>query len=279
MFAASSLSETIPAGARQPRADGGVRVSFRRTDGADRLADCLERDGYKIRFPRTGTLEGVIVNTGGGVAGGDLVRHGITLGAATRVTISTPSAERIYRALDAPSRIEVSVRLEAGASLAWLPQETILYNRANLERRFDIDMAADASLLMAEITVFGRKEMGETLSTAKYLDRWRVRRAGRLAFAENIRFEGDLHASLQKAATGNGAGICATVLFVARAAEDRLEAVRWALSGAASRIAASAWNGLLCIRCLGTDLEAVRHDLIRAILVLRPEPMPRVWGT
>jgi urease accessory protein len=106
-----------------------------------------------------------------------------------------------------------------------------------------------------------------------------VRRAGRLAFAENIRFEGDLHASLQKAATGNGAGICATVLFVARAAEDRLEAVRWALSGAASRIAASAWNGLLCIRCLGTDLEAVRHDLIRVILVLRREPMPRVWGT
>jgi urease accessory protein len=284
MFAASSLSEGIPAGARQPRADGGVRVSFRRTGGVDRLADCLERDGYKIRFPKvhfpkTGALEGVIVNTGGGVAGGDRVRHGIALGEGARVTISTPSAERIYRSLGAPSQIEVSMRLEAGASLAWLPQETILYNRASLSRRFDIDMAADASLLMAEITVFGRKEMGETLGDALYLDRWRVRRAGLLAFAENIRFEGDLHASLQKAATGNGARICATVLFVAPAAEDRLEAVRAAISGAESRIAASAWNGLLCIRCLGTELEAVRCDLVRAIQVLRPEPMPRVWGT
>ncbi len=177
MFAANSLSENIPAGGRQPRADGGVRVSFRRTDGADRLADCVERDGYKIRFPKTGVLEGVVVNTGGGVAGGDRVRHGIALGEATRVTLSTPSAERIYRSLDAPSQIEVSMRLEAGALLAWLPQETILFNRANLARRFDIDMAPDASLLMAEITVFGRKEMGETISAAKYSDRWHLRRA------------------------------------------------------------------------------------------------------
>jgi urease accessory protein len=281
MFAASSLSEDIPAIPPLPRVEGGVSVSFRRGGGAGRLGDCVERDGYKIRFPKAGAgvLEGVIINTGGGVAGGDRVRHAIALEDGVRATLTTHAAERIYRSQGAASQIEASMRLGAGASLAWLPQETILFNRASLARCFEIDMAADASLLMAEITVFGREAMGETIGEGRYLDRWRVRRGGRLVFAENIRFEGNLHSGLQRPAIGNGARICATVLYVAKAAEERLEAIRAALSGAASRLAAGAWNGLLCIRCLGADLEAVRHDLARAIVVLRQEAMPRVWWT
>jgi hypothetical protein len=69
------------------------------------------------------------------------------------------------------------------------------------------------------------------------------------------------------------------VLFVDERAEYQLELVRKTLAKAASRIAASAWNGLLCIRCLGHDLEAVREDVSRAICALRRQPMPRVWRT
>jgi urease accessory protein len=280
MFAASSPSEPAGRLMRPPRVEGGVRVAFRQQGGVAALSDCEERDGYRILFPKgSAGREGVIINTGGGVAGGDRVLHAVTLSENVSATLTTQAAERIYRSQGDPSQIEVLAALEGGASLSWLPQETILYAHANLVRRFEIDMAQSARLLMVEIVVFGRKEMGETISQGHYLDRWRVRRDGRLVFAESVRFEGDLDAALRKPAIGDGARITGTVLYAGEAASAKLEAVRRVLAGGASRIAASAWNGLLCIRCLGTDLETVRRELSRAIVTLRQEPMPRVWWT
>ncbi len=279
MCAASLQSEAGAEAMKQPRVRGGVRVSFLAQRGRTALDDCEERDGYRIRFPRGGAgCEGIIVNTGGGVAGGDRVTHTASLGEDTAATIATPAAERIYRSQGDASQIDVAMTLMGGASLAWLPQETILYAKANLSRRFEIDMAVSAALLMAEITVFGRKEMGEAMSAGSYADRWRVRRGGQLVFAENVRFEGDLAAGLSRPAIGGGARVAATVLYVAGDAEDKLPVVRGALSGASSRIAASAWNGLLCIRCLGAGLEAVRRDVCNGLAVLRKEPMPRIWS-
>jgi urease accessory protein len=280
MFAANSPSEAAGRLVRLPRVEGGVRVSFRRREAITAPDDCEERDGYRIRFPKgSAGCEGVIINTGGGVAGGDRVCHAVTLGENASATLTTQAAERIYRSLDDPSQIDVHMTLGDSASLSWLPQETILYAQANLVRRFEIDMARSARLLMVEITVFGRKEMGEAIAKGRYFDRWRVRRDGRLVFAENIRFEGGLDAALRRPAIGDGARIAGTVLYVAETAAGKLEAIRRVLAGAASRIAASAWNGLLCIRCLGTDLDTVRQELSRAIVTLRQEPMPRVWWT
>jgi urease accessory protein len=244
------------------------------------LYDSEERDGYRIRFPKGGAgCEGVIINTGGGVAGGDRVCHAATLGENASATLTTQAAERIYRSRGDPCQINVHLKLEKGAALSWLPQETILFAQANLARCFEIDTAQNARLLMTEIMVFGRKEMGEMVAQGRYSDRWRVRCDGRLVFAENIRFEGDLDTALRRPAIGNGARITGTVLYVAQAAAAKLDTVRQAVAGAASRIAASAWNGLLCLRCLGTDLETVRQELSRAIVALRQEPMPRVWWT
>jgi urease accessory protein len=278
MFAVSLLFDPDPLNPTQPRVDGGVRASFRERMHRSYVCDCEERDGYKIRFPKgSQDCEGVIINTGGGVAGGDRVTHSAALSAAASVTLTTAASERIYRSAASPSEIDVTITLAHGASLAWIPQETILYENSYLIRCFEIDMASSASLVMAEITVFGRKEMGETVTHGRYRDRWRIWRDGRPAFAENIRFEGDLDVALQRPAIGNCARVIATVLYAAPAAEDKLEAVRKAIAAPKSRIAASAWNGLLCIRCLGRDLEAVREDVSRAISTLRERPMPRVW--
>jgi len=280
MFAPSSQFEPAALLGKQPRVNGGIRASFRERERATYLYDCEERDGYKIRFPRGGhTLEGVIINTGGGVAGGDRVAHTATLSDSASVTLTTQAAERIHRSAQQPSHIGVALNLGHGADLAWLPQETILYDKAHLLRRFEIDMAPDASLLMAEITVFGRREMGEKIAHGHYEDRWRVRRGGTLVFAENIRFSGALDMALKQPAIGAGARIIATVLYAAPQAEDQRELVRKAIAAASSRIAVSAWNGLLCIRCLGNDLEAVRQDVSIAVSILRRQPMPRVWGT
>ena len=103
--------------------------------------------------------------------------------------------------------------LSDGAELCWLPQETILFDRARLARRIDVELADGASLLMAEAVVFGRAAMGEAMEQGYFADRWRVRRSGKLIFADSARLDGDIAAKLgQPAAAGGGIAI-ATVLM------------------------------------------------------------------
>ena len=83
----------------------------------------------------------------------------------------------------------MKLKVGAGGTLAWLPQETILFDQVRLRRSIEVDLAPDASLLLAEGVVFGRSAMGETLAQGRFFDRWRVRRGGALVFAESLRLE------------------------------------------------------------------------------------------
>ena len=99
------------------------------------------------RHPSEGAeLEAVIVNTAGGVAGGDRLDLEVTVGAGARLVVTTAAAEKIYRTLEPDATIDVKLMVGAGAALAWLPQETILFDRARLKRSIEIDLAADARL-------------------------------------------------------------------------------------------------------------------------------------
>jgi urease accessory protein len=280
MLAHSPLIEKPASLLSAVRVDGGVSACFRDSAGISHLDQCEERDGYKLRFPRgAGGCQGVIINTGGGVAGGDRVTHRFQLHKNAAVTLTTQAAERVYRSLGDAASVHLTLQLDDGASLDWLPQETILFNRSALSRKIEVDLAPTASLLMLEITVFGRAAMGEAVEQGSYRDRWSVRRGGALVFAEAARFEGELAASLVKPAIANGARITTLLLYACAAAQDKVDLVRNAISNPSCRIAASAWNGLLVVRALGSDLEAVRRDMVRAVLALRNQPMPRVWST
>jgi len=146
------------------RVRGGARLRCVATaEGTTRLADLAESGGYRLRFPTTHArhLEAVQINTGGGVAGGDVVRFAAEVSPGADVVWSTQAAERIYRSSGLTSRIEVSLAVGGAARLDWLPQETILFSGARLARRIAADVAPDASLLLAETVVFGRVASNE----------------------------------------------------------------------------------------------------------------------
>jgi urease accessory protein len=189
-----------------PRARGEIRADFFAHGARTRVRRLYETGGPRLRFPKAREIcDGVIVNTAGGVVGGDEARLSFAAGAGARIALTTQSAEKIYRADGPPARIETMLKLEAGAALDWLPQETILFDRANLVRSLDVDMAADARLIACESVVFGRQAMGETCTSGAFRDRWRVRRAGKLIFAEDTRLESPA-ALLARPAIGAGAG-------------------------------------------------------------------------
>jgi urease accessory protein len=284
MFAAHSPFETEAASAaslRRVRVAGGVALRIEAREGRSFVADLSERDGYKVRFPRgSAHPQAVIINTGGGLAGGDQVRQRIEIAERAEATVATQAAERVYRALEgAAATVDVRLSLAENARLNWLPQETILFDRARLDRAIDVDMAACARLLIAETIVFGRTAMGETVRTGLFRDRWRIRRGGKLIFAETARLDGAIAETLAAAGIAGGSHVVSTILAVRPDAEDLLGPVRAALDGADCETGASAWDGRLIVRSLGRSSEALRRTIERVIPLLSDAPLPRVWQT
>jgi urease accessory protein len=274
--------DNAPAAAGRQRARGEVRAVFARAGARTEAARVFETGGLRLRFPRAGDeCEAVVVNTGGGMAGGDRARVDLAAGPGARVFVTTQAAEKVYRADGAPCRIEVRLGVEAGSALAWAPQETLLYEGARLERRLDAEVAADGSLLLVEAAVFGRLAHGETSVAAQFFDRWRVRRAGRLVFAEALRLD-NAATDLDRRAVGGGARAIAALLYLAPDAPDRLAGVRDALAAQADAgggldAGASAFDGLLVARAVARAPEALRAAVEAALRALSGRGRPRVW--
>ena len=256
------------------RARGAIVLAVATTDGVTRRTRVHESGSLRVRFPNTHDgLEAVIVNTGGGMTGGDDFAVEIDVAAEARLVAGTAAAEKIERSTGPDTAMNVRLSVGANARLAWLPQETILFDRARLKRRIDVDLAEGASLIMAEAVLFGRAAMGEAMREGSWADTWRLRRGGRLVFAENVRLDGDMTARLARPASANG-GIALATVLIAPASETALEAVR-ALDFA-GEAGISAWNGIAVARLVARDGAALRRDLV-TILAALGQCVPRLW--
>jgi urease accessory protein len=260
------------------RAIGAVELGVRSIDGASRRGVVREAGSLRVRFPspETDALSAVMINTAGGVAGGDRFSVAVHAETDARVTVTTAAAEKIYRSHGPPAELGVHLKLAEGARIAWLPQETILFDRAALDRRIEIDVAATASLLCAEIVVFGRTAMNEELREGSYVDRWRLRRAGKLVFAEALRLEGDIGEKLKSRATANGGVAIATVLIVP-GDEALVARLREGAAQFASEWGVSAWNGFALARFCGADAARLRADVAALLRAIDGNILPRIW--
>src|ERR1700733_470714 len=188
------------------RARGAVKFDVRLVEGLTRRHHLHESGSLRVRFPspEADGLSAVFVNTAGGVAGGDRFDIDIATGEGSRLAVTTAAAEKVYRAQGPAAQLNIALNAAAGSHLAWLPQETILFDGARMSRRIDIDLAESASLLPCEIVVFGRAAMGERMLHGEFVDRWRLRRGGRLVFAETVRLGGDIGGMLARPEAAKG---------------------------------------------------------------------------
>jgi urease accessory protein len=262
------------------RARGEVRLAIRDRGGVSRLRTLYQSGSAKVRLPRVAAgapPEAVLLNTAGGLTGGDRLRWTVEVEANAAALVTSQAAERVYRRSSRVAEVETTLTLGAGARLDWLPQETIVFDRSALSRRLVADIDGSARLLALEAFVLGRTAMGETVRDAFVGDAWRVRRDGRLVFADGLRLDGDALAIMSGPATGRGATAFATLALFAPDAEAALEPARAILDAAAGEGSASAWNAFLVARLIAPTGQALRADLIRLVEALRGTPMPRVW--
>lgn len=294
MSVVTSSYESRPQGqAPLQRATGRVRMTIDQVDGLSRLGRLFEEGAAKVRFPKVlvgSPPEAVIINTAGGLTGGDRFSLSADIGDGAAATLTSQACEKIYRSSGEAARIDNRLKLGEGAICAWLPQETILFNKARLERSLEVDMAEDATLLAVEPLILGRRAMGETVTAGRLRDRWRIRRAGRLLHADDLRLDGNIENLTHAAPLFAGCTCSATIVLAASNAEDHLDCARALLEKldqATVQGGASAWHGRLVVRMLaesGMALRCVLIPLVRLLLErMTPEAgisplLPRVWS-
>jgi len=264
------------------RSRGEIRLGFRVQDGRTRIGTGYQGGCLKVRLPRAAPHEtpcAVLLNTSGGLTGGDWLSQGVDWGARSTATVTTQAAEKIYRAVDDPATIQTRLEVGEGARAEWLPQESILFDRARLARDTQVRLAANADFLGIEAVVLGRTAMDEVVETGLLVDRWRIWREGRLIYADALRLEGAIDNLMRRPAIGASARAMAVIICAAPQAVTRLGPLRLALEAARGTVAASSWNGMTVARLLARDGATLRHDLLLALASLRDgRAMPRVWS-
>ena len=283
MFDGTSRSDEVPA-RRLQRAVGRARIEVGPRDGRTVLRDLYQQGSMKARFPRvfgSGGPEAVLINTAGGLTGGDCMTVDVCAQTDSLLTVTTQACERVYKSSGGHAHVDSHVEIASGAEVCWLPQETIFFEGGALKRALSVDMAEDARFIAIEAVTLGRAAMGETVTKASFRDSWRVRRGGKLIFADETRLDGNVPPVLAGSATLSGMACFATLLLVAPDAEARLDAAREALERAPDSVlaGASAFDGFLTARLCAPDQQPLRAATLNLIQTLRDgADIPRVWN-
>jgi urease accessory protein len=306
MSASTSPSERLAAAGRPARAPfeggatrapavlarsvGGCRIAFDAPAGATRLKTRDQRAPARVLTPHdraTGLAGATLVNESGGLAGGDRLEIAVEVGAGARAVVTTQAAEKVYRSTGPASVLASDLMVGDHGWLEWLPQETILFDRAHLRRSTTATIAPEGRLLAGELLVLGRTARGERVPGARLLERWRVHRAGRLAWADGLRLDPPNHA-LDAPAGFNGHLGAATLVYAAPDAPDWLATARAIVADHRHDRAAAgvtAVGGLLLVRVLAADGAALRASVagawgeLRHALAGLPAQVPAAWHT
>ena len=249
--------------------------------------DIFQRAPLRIMFPRTAGAaveEAVLINTAGGIAGGDRLQFDVTARPNASIAVTSQAAEKIYRALNEPARIATLLKVCEAAKLAWLPQETIVFNRGRLSREMEIDVSSGAELLALEWLVLGRAALGEEVVGGHVSDSWRVKKDGRLVWADTFRAADETFPHLHRKALLSNCKAVATLIYFGPHLDARLEFLRDIVASLECHCAATSVGGLIIVRFaakLSSDLRRALQSMLQQFsgeLGSGPFRVPKMWS-
>lgn len=261
------------------RAFGQAFVRLGLRGPVTRLADLRQEGSARAMLPRSAPEwpEVVFLNTSGGLTSGDRIGFGLDLGDRAQAQATTQTAERAYLALEGPASLTVTMAAGAGADVVWAPQETILFEGADLDRQTTIDLGDGASCLMLEMVVLGRRAMGEAPRAARLMDRRRVTLRGRPLWVEQLRLDEGALAVAEGAAVLHGSAAFATLAFCGPGREAAVDALRAVPVPDGVTAGISGWNGRCLLRAVGSEAWPLKLYLGAAMTRLTGRALPRVW--
>jgi urease accessory protein len=284
--APSGRADASPRDRDLERACGVGRITLRGSDRGTEAVDVYQKFPTRIMLPTIGegaVREAVVVNAAGGIAGGDRLEFEVTALGNALVTVTTQAAEKIYRALDQPARIVTRLKTCDAAKLAWLPQETIIFNSARIHRQTEIDLGAGTELMALEWLVLGRAAHGEEVVRGHIRDRWFVRRNGRLVWADSFLIAEETFAQLRGRALLSDCKAIGTLLYFGPHLDRRLEMLRDLVQSLACHCAATMVSGLIVVRLAAAASSELRIALICLLQHFHedgasPFRVPKMWS-
>ena len=269
------------------RSTGSAVLAAESAGDAMRIADLYQQGCAKVRLPKNHDghgLEAVMINTAGGITGGDKLDWRFEAGRNCKLTVTSQACERLYRALDDTAHIKIELAAGSNARLNWLPQETILFDGCRTHRSIDVALEDNARLLVVEPLLFGRAAMGEKVTQGSFSDAWHIRHGGRPVHADRLRFDGGMDRHLQGKAVAGGATALATVLALETVSTRWLEPITDAarqIIGEAGGV--SFWKigetGKLLARLVAEDGYTLRKRLVPLIELLNDgAALPKSWA-
>lgn len=232
----------------------------------------------KVRLPKSadGGFEVVMINSSGGLTGGDRLDWCFAAEPGCAMTVTTQACEKVYASLGGAASVSTTLTVGKGGHINWLPQETILFDQAQLSRKLSVELAENATALIVEPVLLGRLAMNETVHSGQFLDRWTIRRDGKTVHAEAFAIGPDVNAQAAKSAVLNGAKAFATILLLDPESERLLEPAR-AIIG--EKGGASFWNGKLLARLVDEDGYRLRQRLVPLVSLLNKQAgLPKCWS-
>lgn len=259
------------------RVCAAASISFDHRDARTRLNTLYQQGSAKVRFPKSygDQMEAVLINTAGGLTGGDQLDWTLNLNPNSNVVVTTQACEKAYKSSADDARVTTTIRLGRNSTLHWLPQETILYDKSSLTRRFDLELDETSTLLALECVQLGRDAMGEAIEHLQFHDRWRIRRNGRLLFADDLRLTGH-EASCAKLDDNHA---FASLVFISPQDDEQLNALASKLRAIcpAKLAGFSIVEGKLIGRILARDSYFLRQAIGPVLNEIRGCDLPRVW--
>ncbi|OAI14289.1 urease accessory protein UreD [Methylomonas koyamae] len=231
-------------------------------------------------YPEGEVCHVYLLHPPGGVVAGDRLTINANAETAAQALITTPAAGKFYRSGGGEAQQTVNLMIADGASLEWLPQETIVYDGARLSANMRVDLAEQSRFIGWEITALGRPAAGEGFSDGHAELNWRIQRGGRLFYLERQHLDAQAFQARWGLA-GNSA--CGT-MFVYPATSLHLEAVQELIGDEPNR-GVTLIEGLLICRALDERADVLKGyfekvwGLVRRDVVGKEVCLPRIWAT
>lgn len=268
------------------RVDGFGQLAVKKSRSQTHIDRLYQQGSAKIRFPNSPgeALEAVLINTAGGLTGGDRIAWQANAAQGCTLALTTQASEKVYKSADGFAVSDIDLSAGKDASVSWLPQDTILFDKCAIKRSIEVNLDNSAHCLIVEPLTFGRQAMGETVRHCCFQDSWNIKVDGKLVHSEKFRIDGDATSILAGNACAGGARAMATILLVGPAVTNRMQEVRDCFKELDVTAGVSAWElqqtGKLLARIVAKDGYCLRNALAPLIRLLNGNAgLPKIWAT
>ena len=260
------------------RANGNINVKIDNNE----INRFYQSGSAKVFYPKScqKIKELVLVNTAGGLTSGDNFFYNIDIINKSKIFVTTQTAERVYKGINDNAEIKVTLSVDNTSDLFWIPQELILFNNCNLNRKIEVNLKSNSNFLLAESTIFGRTAMGEFLEKGFFKDNWKIYLNEKLIHAEALSLTGNIKDKLSSiASTDNGVAIC-NIFISGKHFLSKEDLLTKTLKNSEIILSShSKWNDKMLIRIVSKDAYELKLIKKKLISYLSDKNLPKVWNS